>query len=178
MLELNAVIASNLVLYGILILAVILDFKYMKISNRLILMGIILALAFQVIIGRGVSDFIHVLCNIFFPVIVLYLFYLMGVIGAGDVKLFSVIGGFVNFRELVLCMLCSFVVGAVISLGKMLFCGTLLEGLHNAGCYFWGLAKGEYRTYGRGSKEKRNRIHFSLAIVLGLSLAKVYLQFY
>lgn len=172
----NAVLASNLVLYAILIIAVILDFKYTKISNRLILVGIFLALAFWVIKGREVSDFIYVLWNISFPVIVLYLFYLMGVIGAGDVKLFSVIGGFVNFKELVICMLCSFAVGAVISLGKMLFCGTLREGLHNAGCYFWGLVKGECKSYGRGSKEKKNQIHFSLAIILGLSLAKIYLQ--
>jgi prepilin peptidase CpaA len=173
--ELDAQLASNLVLLVILIAAVILDFKYMKISNRLILIGMILALVFCVIYGRRIPDVLYVLWNISFPVIVLYLFYLMGAIGAGDVKLFSVIGGFVNFKELVLCMICSFTIGAVISLGKMLICGTLWEGLHNGSAYFKGLIRGEHRRYGHGSKEKRNQIHFSLSILLGFLAAKLYL---
>ena len=54
--ELDAVHqASDPVLFAIVLVAVILDFKYMKISNRLILVGLILALAFG-LLGRGVPD--------------------------------------------------------------------------------------------------------------------------
>lgn len=168
--------ASDLVLYAIVAVAVVLDFKYMRISNRLIFMGIFLALA-CCLIGRGVSDVIYVLWNISFPVVVLYLFYLLGAVGAGDVKLFSIIGGFVNFKELVSCMAFSFVIGAVWSIGKMLYSGTFFEGLRSGFCYFGELLQGKRVRYPRSSENPENLIHFSLAIFLGLLLAKIYHQF-
>ena len=88
----------------ILAAAVIQDFMYMKISNRLILMGVLFSLAFGFMTG-GLKQIIFVLANVSFPVIVLYLLYLLGVLGAGDIKLFSIIGGFTNFRLLISCML-------------------------------------------------------------------------
>lgn len=169
----DALRASDLVLLGILILAVILDFHSMKISNRLIFIGIILALAIQ-IWGNGLPNVAYVLWNISFPVIMLYLFYLVGAIGAGDVKLFSVIGGFFNFRELVLCMIASFALGALFSLGKMLYLGTFLRGIQRGLRYFRGLLKGEQGVYERDYRHKTNLIHFSMAILLGAVFAKVY----
>ena len=119
----------------ILAAAVVQDFMYMKISNRLILMGILFSLAFGLTTG-GPKQVIYVLANLSFPVIVLYLLYLLGVLGAGDIKLFSIIGGFTNFRLLISCMFFSFVAAAVIAVCKMLynrnFCGSLLR----AGTYF------------------------------------------
>ena len=86
----------------ILVAAVVQDFMYMKISNRLILMGILFSLAFGFMTG-GLRQVLYVLVNISFPVFVLYLFYLLGVLGAGDIKLFSIIGGFTNFKLLTGC---------------------------------------------------------------------------
>ncbi len=171
----DAGIASSLVLFVIVIIAVILDFKYMKISNRLILMGLILALAFF-IVDRGLSDIIYVLWNISFPVIVLYFLFLLGVIGAGDIKLFSVIGGFINFKELIYCMVFSFVIGAAWSLGKMLYCRTFFVSMDSGRRYFWGLLQGNRMRYPRDTKNPKNLIHFSVAILLGLLMAKVYCQ--
>ena len=83
--------ASELTLYTIVIMAVVQDLQSMKISNRLILAGLVLSLVFGIILGRA-PQILYILGNIFFPVIVLYLLYLLGVLGAGDIKLFSVIG--------------------------------------------------------------------------------------
>ena len=88
--------ASVLTLYAILIVAVVQDITSMRISNRLIIMGLFLSMAFGIVLG-GMPRIIQVLLNISIPVIMLYLFYLIGVLGAGDIKLFSVIGGFTNF---------------------------------------------------------------------------------
>ncbi len=165
--------ASDPVLFAIVLVAVILDFKYMKISNRLILVGLVLALAFG-LLGRGVPDVVFVLWNISFPVIALYLFYLIGALGAGDIKLFSVIGGFLNFKELVVCMLFSFLAGAVLSLGKLLYLGRFWDGIRRGGGHLWDVLRGGPARYERDVNGKTDVIHFSFAILLGLLFTKFF----
>ena len=153
-----------LTLYSILIAAVIQDFRQMKISNRLILFGLSAAVVFR-ILENGIQKIIWVLPDIAFPVIVLYLFYLLGVIGAGDIKLFSVVGGFTNFTEVTSCMIYAFAAGAAVSLVKMLYHRELLFRLFLAKNYFKGLAMGELEPY--SYKTREGTIHFSLEILVG-----------
>ena len=166
-------IVSDLVLLLLVMTAVVLDFRCYKISNRLILVGYILAFVLRFAQG-GVQQFFYVLWNISIPVIFLYLFYRMRAIGAGDVKLFSMIGGFVSFKEIGLCMLFSFVIGAVLSLAKMVHTGILYQGLVDGGSYLWGLMNGERKPYTVKAATENHMIHFSLAILLGMLAMLVY----
>lgn len=158
-------IASNLTLYLLLTVAVFQDFKTFKISNRLILIGLVLGLGFRLIRG-GPVGVLHGIPTILFPIFILYLFYLMGVLGAGDIKLFSLIGGFINLKELTGCMMWAFMIGAIISLGKMLKDRTLFNRLFLGKMYFKGIANGEVTAY--PYKTKESLIHFSLSILIGL----------
>jgi prepilin peptidase CpaA len=171
--KLDALQASDPVLFGILILAVILDFRYMKISNRLIFVGIVSGLAIH-IWGYGWSGIGSILWNISFPVIVLYLFYLVRAVGAGDIKLFSVVGSFFNFKELVLCIAASFLIGALFSLCKLLHSGNLILGIREGTDYLRRLAAGEHAVYERDTVHGSNVIHFSLAVLIGAAAAKIY----
>jgi prepilin peptidase CpaA len=157
---------SDLVLLLLVGTAVVLDFWSFKISNRLIAAGYLLAFAFRFAQG-GVQEVLTVLWNISFPVIILYLFYRMRAIGAGDVKLFSMIGGFMNFHEVVWCIVVSFVIGAAFSLAKMLYYHNLLQGLKDGGSYLWGLMGGKLQEYTFQGDAKQHVIHFSAAILLG-----------
>lgn len=161
-----AKITSVLVLLGILVTAVAEDFVRMKISNRLILAGLGAALVFQIFSG-GIGAVVSYLRNISFPVIVLYLLFLAGIIGAGDIKLFSVIGGFVNFTELVQSMLLAFLAGALICAGKLVFSKTAKKQLFGGFCYLRGLLEGNFIPYDRQSWQGKNLIHFSLPIAIG-----------
>ena len=161
-----AKITSVLVLLGILILAVAEDFVRMKISNRLILVGLVAALVFQIYSG-GIIAVVSYLRNISFPVVILYLLFLAGIIGAGDIKLFSVIGGFLNFTELVQCMLFAFGVGALLCAGKLVFSKTGKAQLFGGFCYLKGLLTGNFVPYDRQSWKGKNLIHFSLPITIG-----------
>lgn len=154
----------------ILAAAVIQDFMYMKISNRLILMGVLFSLAFGCQTG-GISRVPYILANLSFPVIMLYLLYLLGVIGAGDIKLFSIIGGFTNFKMSISCMWFSFVVAAVIAVGKMLYNRNLTISLFRAGMFLRGLGEGDFASYHTEWAEKRNLMHFSVAILIGYVMA-------
>ena len=82
----------NLTLLTHLTLAVVMDFGNGRISNRLIVSGLIWGLAFS-------------LC----------------ILGAGDIKLFSIAGGFLTLTQLCYLIPVAFVVGAVIGAGKIVY---------------------------------------------------------
>ena len=102
----------NLTLLTHLTLAVVMDFGNGRISNRLIVSGLIWGLAFR-LLGEGSAGAVHFLMNISIPVILL--------LGAGDIKLFSIAGGFLTLTQLCYLIPVAFVVGAVIGAGKIVY---------------------------------------------------------
>lgn len=164
-------VASNLILYGIIIIAVVQDLYSMRISNRLIGIGLALGLGFRITLEGSIA-IVYFLVNIVTPVITLYLLFLIGAIGAGDIKLFSVIGSFVNFKQLILCMGASFLFGAGISLFRMIQNKNLQRSVFHAMGYFRELMQGHYFSYRETGYENQNVIHFSLAICLGVFAIK------
>ena len=104
-----------IVLLLVLFFASIWDFKKGKIPNLLILVGAIYGLM-RVFYYQ--NFFTHI-GGIIFPVLILYPFYKIGTIGAGDLKLFSLIGFYVSFMESIYCMFLAFVIGAIFSLVSM-----------------------------------------------------------
>ena len=95
-------------LFGLLSVAVWQDIRSGKVSNRLIATGLILGFALQVREHR-IWGIYYFLGNISIPVILLYLLFLMRVLGAGDIKLFSMTGGMLTIGELYRCMVYSFI---------------------------------------------------------------------
>lgn len=96
------------------------DFGNEKISNRLIVSGLFWGLAFR-LLGEGSAGVVHFLVNISIPVILLFLLFQMRAIGAGDIKLFSVAGGFLTTKQLLYVMLAAFAAGAAIGLIKLVY---------------------------------------------------------
>ena len=120
------------------------DFRERRISNRLIASGLIIGLALR-IVGEGSAGAVHFLLNVSIPVISLYLLFQMRALGAGDIKLFSVVGGFLTARQLIYVMGAAFFSAAVIGAGKLLYVR------RTTGCF------GKNRTL----------IHFSASILIG-----------
>ena len=104
----------------VLVFAVAADFREMRISNRLIVSGLIWGLAFR-LLGEGSAGAVHFLMNISIPVILLFLLFSLCILGAGDIKLFSIAGGFLTLTQLLYVILAAFVTAAVIGLGKLLY---------------------------------------------------------
>lgn len=96
------------------------DFGNEKISNRLIVSGLFWGLAFR-LLGEGSAALVHFLVNISIPVILLFLLFQMRAVGAGDIKLFSVVGGFLTTEQLLYVMFAAFAAGAVIGLIKLVY---------------------------------------------------------
>ena len=81
----------NIYLITILTICVITDLKSRKIHNKVIFPGLLIAFASHMLLG-GFQDLLSSLIGFVVGFVVLFIPYLMGGIGAGDVKLLALIG--------------------------------------------------------------------------------------
>lgn len=109
-----------MILLGLLSCAVYTDMTSAKISNRLIVSGLIMGFLYQ-IFWNGESGILCFAVNIVVPVILLYLLFQMHVLGAGDIKLFSMLGAFLSIEELLKLIVLSFLAGAVMGICKLTY---------------------------------------------------------
>lgn len=101
-----------LVLVLVLIFASLWDYKKRKIPNLLIAVGYIYGLM-RIFYYQ---NFLTHIGGMVLPILILYPFFKIGTIGAGDIKLFSLIGCYLSFMEVLYCMFLTFVIGAIVSL--------------------------------------------------------------
>lgn len=107
-----------LLLFLLLIMAAVQDLRSGKISNRLIAIGLVIGFWVQ-LTEYQMWGIYYYLRNISVPIILLYLLFQMRVLGAGDIKLFSMIGSILTLRELLTGIVYSFMfagMGAVLFL--------------------------------------------------------------
>ncbi len=160
---------SRLILYLLLTVAVIGDIKSYRISNRLILTGLGFAFLFR-LVGGKVAGIIWFLPDIFFPVVVLYLLYLSGILGAGDIKLFSVICGFTNLKFIIVCMMASFLTAAAGGLVKMIADKEFFCCMQNGIMYCRDILCGRFARY----EKKGKAVSFSVYVLLGTVASDIF----
>ncbi len=108
-----------MVLGGVLTLAAIYDAREERIPNKLILAGLLTGLGFC-LQEAGVGGIIHFVWKALWPVSVLFVLFLIRAIGAGDIKLFSVISVFLSTEDTAYIIVASFLIGAFVSLLRIL----------------------------------------------------------
>lgn len=109
-----------IILLFLLMVAVFTDARTDKIPNRLIITGLFLGLG-TCILEEGVIGVPHWIFRISIPIILFYILFFFGTLGAGDIKLFSVIAGFLTMKEFFTCVTAAFLAAGVIALGKLIF---------------------------------------------------------
>lgn len=142
-----------------------------KVTNRLIATGLVTGLVFQVM-EHGAWGIWFFLGNISVPIVLLYLLFQMRALGAGDIKLFSVVGSIWNVKILFATIIASFLTAAFLSLCKLLYHGNLISRLCVFGKYVrQAAAAGRLLRYPAGPQEKQYTIHFSISILIGYLIA-------
>ncbi len=155
----------------LLSMAAVTDIQSFRISNRLIASGFIVGFFFQTFESgmKGIGIF---LLNVSIPVILFYLLFLIRALGAGDIKLFSMIGGIWGFQILLHTVVVSFLVGAGMSLCKLLYHRNLISRLWIFKEYICQvIVTGRLAKYPQGFQEEQHIIHFSIAILIGFAIA-------
>ncbi len=102
-------------------MAAIMDFTSGQIKNWLIGAGILIGLFFGVSEG-GLQDFLFGLAGIAAPIICLGIFFILRLLGAGDIKLLCVIGSFIGPLKILYCMGAAILLGGIIGAIKLLLC--------------------------------------------------------
>ncbi|MCU6761891.1 Flp pilus assembly protein%2C protease CpaA [uncultured Roseburia sp.] len=156
---------KDLLLQLIISGAVIMDCRKGRIKNWLIAAGLLAGIMIQ-ILEREIQP-ARLLAGVLFPVLCCSGLFIIRALGAGDIKLFMVIGVFQEFKYLVTCIVFSFAAGAVISFSRLLINKNLFESL-------WGFYRYIQQTittgkikYYPGRDNKKQQIHFSIAVLSG-----------
>lgn len=138
-----------------------------RISNRLIIPGLLTGFI-RNLAESGWRGSIYFLIQISVPVLIFFLLFLMHALGAGDIKLFSVIGSCIGIEGLLKVIVYSFFVGA----GSSYFVLIRNQNFYARMAYFFHYVKTSLCTksiarYDYQSDGKQNFIHFSVAILIG-----------
>lgn len=146
------------------------DYRRDKIPNALIGFGMLTGL---LLFGLGMEVGLVLLragaiFGIFYPL------YKLGMLGAGDVKLFCLLAFFLKGRECAVCIAGSMVIAALIGLGKFLVQRNLRERISYFCSYVADVAKyKEFRLYFENvgwQEKKRASIHMAGTVLLSVLL--------
>ena len=100
----------------------------------------------------------------------------IGALGAGDVKVFMMIGSFVEVKELFMILVISFVTGALCSLLKLLSERNFRERMNYFLSYTSEVARErQWKIYGEHTVQDhkqycRNKIHFTVPVLFSVAL--------
>lgn len=160
----------TIILCSLLLLTLLVDIRIHRIPNILIFFGLFFGICCQICS----MDMTRVLCGIagsMLAVILLYPLFLIRVLGAGDIKLLSVLGMFFGWRGSIYCIGYSFLIGALFSIIYMLYHQTLFQRFFHLYNYIREtLTTGHIGAYRKGGYEKGVTIHFSIPIFISALL--------
>lgn len=108
----------EIVLLGILLAAVWQDLRTGCIPNRWIAAGLLAGIVFQ-LMQNGTMGFVLFLGGALLPLLLLGVLFYFRMLGAGDIKLFCVVGGFLGGFAVMRCMAMAAVIGAIWSAWRL-----------------------------------------------------------
>lgn len=152
----------------LLLLSALADLRTDCIPNGFLLLGTVCGIAGSLISGRELSG---ILASMFFAFLFMYPLYKIGTFGAGDVKLFVLIGSFQNTGEVAAILAGAFVIGAGFSLVKLAVERNGRERLWYFMSYLQEIWRtGHWKIYGQDFKQDyrtycKNKIHFAVPIL-------------
>ena len=163
------------ILFVILLLATFWDYKHGKIPNYLILTGIVFGMI-RLMVREDIFDIVKYIPGIILPIFLFYPVYKVGGIGAGDIKLFSVLGFYFPFMQSMFCIFTSLFLAALLSLIKMAYYQNFTERIEYLISYIKdSIILGKFHYYHKDSstysKTERSQIHLAFPIFLGVLVA-------
>lgn len=156
-----------------LCLAALTDLKTDHIPNGLTMFGVVTGLTGGLLYR---SNLMQSAASMLLAFLLLYPLFKIGALGAGDIKVFIMIGSFVKIKDMIVVLVAAFVIGAVFSLVKLLIEHNGRERI----CYFLSyltdvMRARQWKIYGENMVQdyqlyRTNKIHFTVPILFGTAL--------
>ena len=180
MLNIDLNIFSQILLYGWLIIVLIIssatDLRHRKIPNLLTFPSLVIALLSYSFVG-GIEGFLFSFYGLATGFIIFFIPFVMGGMGAGDVKLMCAVGAVIGFSHTVVSILFIAIVGGLMSVVQIVrrrsFKKTFLN-IFNAFLFMGTKQNNSFKTTPK-SELVQDGIPFGVAISGGVFLYFIYL---
>lgn len=163
---------TYLLVFTVLFPAVCWDLRTGKIPNWLVAIGLCLGLGYRMA-EKGPGEAVFFFLDAFWPIALLYIFFYIKAIGAGDIKLFSVISTFLPPGLMIKVIIVSFFVGAGVACYRIIKNREVYSRTKCLYDYVLLCAQSKKILYYSTLNKKSSYIKFSACIFLGY--AGVYL---
>lgn len=149
--------------------AVMMDLRTARVDNGWILFSMILTLSGQILQNGGEGIFIW-LFGTLLPLVILGILFFFRMLGPGDIKLLCALGGALGPENIGTCILCSLLLGGILSLAIVISCGDIRQRLMYLAGYFRSLfLTGKVRPYYRTGMVLEN-FHFTIPVFMSVML--------
>lgn len=142
------------------------DLRTGRIPNGWIIAGLLTGLLLK-IPGISLTAWSDYFTGLFLPILIGWIPFRMRALGAGDIKLFVLIGCLNGGREVLYIILLSFLFAAGISLGRLLRLRQFIQSLNQFFHYMKNVFLLRKIQVYPGRYQKGHTIHFSIAVFLG-----------
>lgn len=149
--------------------AVLMDLQMAQVENGWILFSMTTAFLWRFMQEgmRGIPDYV---LGMLLPLAALGCLFYFRMLGSGDIKLFCALGCVMGPSAIGKCIICSFVLGAVISLAILIFYGSFLTRILYFIRYFHNFFRtGEVTPYCRKGMTLEN-FHFTVPVFMSVML--------
>lgn len=162
----------------LLCLSLISDIKTYKIKNKLVFTFMTMGIAINTMIG-GLEGLKFSLLGLATPIFVLFILYVLRMLGAGDIKLFAAIGSIMGLQFVTSSMIYSFISGGAIGVIVILSRKNAFERFKYLWLYLKNifLSKSIQPYTDFNDKEDKGKFRFAYAIFIGtiITIVKIYI---
>lgn len=150
--------------------AMLMDLRTARVDNGWILFSMAVGLLIRVW-QEGVGGILSFLAGTAVPLIFPGILFIYHMLGAGDIKLFCSLGGFMGPAVVGKCIFCSFMIGAGISLAILISNGDFRRRFQYFFQYMEDLIRsGERKPYIRKGMSETENFHFTVPVFLSTLL--------
>ena len=166
----SEVVCTNIVyVFFLSFTAYMCDLWSQKIPNALIMMGYATGFVY-IIYEKGPPGIPEAVISLAWPILLLIVLYRMRALGAGDIKLLSVISVFLDFHQMLTVIYLSFLTGAVVGLVRLLLHGEMVAHLKNIHLYLYTVITEKSLPVYRGRNDRYGVLHFAGCIFAAVSV--------
>lgn len=149
------------------------DLKTDHIPNGLIVLGIIIGMTGSLLYHLNL---LQSAASMLLAFALLYPLFKIGALGAGDIKVFIMVGSFMGTKDFIAVLFSAFVIGAVLSLAKLMIERNGRERIGYFLSYLTDVVRArQWKIYGENMVQdyqlyRSNKIHFTVSILFGAVL--------